>query len=334
MKAIKRITILFMVVISALTASVLSACKQEPTDLYLRMSPWGDGYKVVGYTDGLLFNGNILVPETYKGSAVTIIETEVFRDNGSVKSLITNYGLELIEASAFENCKKLKKVSINSPAIIGNCAFKGCVSLSNLELHGVTKMEKECFAGCTSLKKVTIPDSIEEMQFGVFSGCNSLKSIVFEGFQSLHIAVSGITGGAFAGCPKIETLESLDYPRGRIYVENNCIIDGEKKELIAGIKTSVIPDDGSVEVLGAGSFNASYLEEITIPESVTKIYASAFYACKQLKKVILPQGSEWKMEKTGSYGTESLTVNPNSPEETAMLLIGNADFVLERVDGN
>ena len=69
----------------------------------------------------------------------------------------------------------------------------------------------------------------------------------------------------------------------------NCIINTKNKILIAGCKTSIIPNDGSVTSIGRYAFSGcNSLTTITIPDSVTSIGDSAFSGCSSLISIIIP----------------------------------------------
>ena len=71
----------------------------------------------------------------------------------------------------------------------------------------------------------------------------------------------------------------------------NCVIETATKTLIAGCKTSIIPDDGSVTSIGRYAFyNCSGLTSITIPDSVTSIGERAFAGCSGLTSATIGNG--------------------------------------------
>jgi hypothetical protein len=68
----------------------------------------------------------------------------------------------------------------------------------------------------------------------------------------------------------------------------NCIIEKATKTLIIGCKTSVIPADGSVEIIGRNAFSGAIgLTHIEIPNCVTAIKGSAF-SFTNLESITLP----------------------------------------------
>ena len=71
--------------------------------------------------------------------------------------------------------------------------------------------------------------------------------------------------------------------------DQNCIIRKADNVLIAGCKTSVIPD--YVETIGEGAFRSCQgLTEITVPAGVRKIDKSAFTNCRNLTSITLSEG--------------------------------------------
>ena len=85
-------------------------------------------------------------------------------------------------------------------------------------------------------------------------------------------------------------LENINVAQGNPYFsgKGNCLINLTNKTLIAGGVKSVIPNDGSVEIIGNSSFwYVQTLKQINIPASVKTIEADAFSNCTGLTKVIV-----------------------------------------------
>ncbi len=141
----------------------------------------------------------------------------------------------------------------------------------------VTGIDEEAFTRCSEVTSITIPKTVTSIDDYAFIGCSNLTGItVEEGNPVYHSA-------------------------------GNCLIHTQKKELIAGCKTSVIPSDGSVTSIGYGAFYGQRgLTEITIPAYVTDIHARAFYRCVSLTSVTVPTGVT-RMEDQVFYECTSLT---------------------------
>ena len=122
----------------------------------------------------------------------------------------------------------------------------------------MTVIEHNAFCNCTGLESIEIPSSVKSIGLGVFANCNSLTGIT---------VAQDNTNFSSAG---------------------NCLIETSTKTLIAGCKSSVIPNDGSVTVIGMYAFhNCNELVSIDIPIGVTTIGESAFFECAELTSLTI-----------------------------------------------
>ena len=135
--------------------------------------------------------------------------------------------------------------------------------------------------GSRYVRHLIISDSVEKVDMAVAEACISIDSIYF------GASVNEILVRYF----RINSIAELDVsPENEVfYVRDNCIIERATKTLIRGCKTSVIPSDGSVEIIGDLAFAGVYgIMQIEIPESVINIGKNAFMDCDNLKEVTLP----------------------------------------------
>ena len=96
------------------------------------------------------------------------------------------------------------------------------------------------------------------------------------------------------------------------HVSGNCLIETQTQTLVLGCHNSVIPDDGSVTVIGSWAFyNCVKLDSIVIPESVTDIGSYTFYECSSLKEITFGGTvAEWK-ELTAPRWEDDPDVSPD-----------------------
>jgi len=132
----------------------------------------------------------------------------------------------------------------------------------------------------SDITSIFIPDSITTINEIAFYTCDRLKEV------NVPDSVTDIGMGAFVTCFSLEKL-TVDNTNPIYHSYGNCIIETASKTLIAGCKTSVIPDDGSVTKIKY-AFAHSGMSEFVIPKSVTEIGDAAFF-CSGLTRVTIPE---------------------------------------------
>ena len=238
------------------------------------------------------------------------IEKIIFPDNPD---------LEVIEKSAFENCKKLKYIKFskdqdinmeendlnklkNLKRILAN-AFSGCESLKNIKLpsNSNSKFQLDIGAGCFSgsgIEKVTIPKEWKYLRSEMFENCSHLQNILFENPSKLE----KIETDVFKNCSlsKISIPSSVQELDGfsESSIKEITFEEAEKSQLKTVMKNafskcqklSKIEFPPSVEKLCKESFAESSIEEIKFPsKSKLKVVGdNAFQKCKKLKRITIP----------------------------------------------
>ncbi len=209
-------------------------------------------------------------PYMYSGS---VIIPAMVSYNGTV------YQVKSIDSGAFGECTGLTSVTIPS---------------------SITTIEGYTFAGCTGLTSVTIPNSVTSIGDYAFYGCSSLTSV------TIPNSVTTIGDAVFVCC---SGLTSISVASGNTVYDsrNNCnaIIETASNTLIAGCKTTVIPN--TVTTIGYAAFaGCTSLTSVTIPNSVTTIGIGAFQECSALTSISIPN-SVTNIEMSAFYGCNSLT---------------------------
>lgn len=194
----------------------------------------------------------------------------------------------------------------------------------------VVEVVNGCFSFCDKLTSVVLPDSIKKIDHGAFEGCTNLKrvklpyylqtfgNVVFCGTALTEIElpplIPNIWFGIFEECDNLTKISMPDDTGDYLYtVDGNCLIRKQDNALIAGCKTSTIPNyvksieenafnrlktltqitipDG-VETIGWDAFGYTGLIKVHIPSGVRKILRAAFYGCTNLKEVTFAEGVE------------------------------------------
>lgn len=220
--------------------------------------------------------------------------------------LVIPDGVTSIGLYAFAYCDGLTSITIpGSITSIGERAFHNCTSLTEINWHAVAVDNVGSYAFYNAGTAgdgaaVRFGDSVTSIPFAAFRDCDGLTSV------TIGDGVTSIGERAFSNC---DGLTSIVVEEGNpvYHSTGNCLIETESKTLIAGCKTSVIPDDGSVTSIGTSAFQACHgLTSIAIPDSVTSIGVYLFMSCTGLTSVTIGNGVT-RIEGWVFWGCRSLT---------------------------
>ncbi|WP_172794652.1 leucine-rich repeat protein [Acetivibrio ethanolgignens] len=172
---------------------------------------------------------------------------------------------------------------------------------------GVTSLGKCAFRNCKLATEITIPDTVTSIGEKAFLNCQTITNI------TIPASVTSIGICAFGYCSALETI-TVDAGNTVYKSEGNCIIEINTNKLIAGCKTSTIPDSvtsieayafyympinsnftlpNSITSIGEAAFMYSEtLTSITLPSSLKQIGNSAFWNCEKLTAVVIPASVE------------------------------------------
>lgn len=192
-----------------------------------------------------------------------IDETILTKYTGEGGAVTVSEGVENVGEKSFYNNRLVTSVTLPSTLVyIGRKAFSGCKNLVSVEIpEGVTMIGEDAFWGCENLISLVIPSTVTNIWEGAFAGCKKLVSIIVKQGNAVY------------------------------HSDRNCLIHTESKTLVAGCSKSVIPTDGSVEVIGVAAFrNCDAMTSLRIPTAVKRIEKNAFWSCDGLTCVTIPAG--------------------------------------------
>lgn len=171
----------------------------------------GDCYKVVKYNGK---SSDVIIPSTYMGLPVTIIDANAFGDR-SIESVVIPNSVTSIEMSAFGGCRSLTTVTIgNGVTFIGIQAFAGCTSLTSITLpDSVTYLDDRAFASCVNLESVSLGNSVTSIGNNAFYQCYNIMSI------TMPDSLTSIGENAFYNC---SSLTSITIPDNVTYIGNSA----------------------------------------------------------------------------------------------------------------
>ena len=230
------------------------------------------------------------------GNRVTSIGRQVFYGCNVLSSIEVESGN--IKYDSRDNCNAIIETSSNtliagstntiipnSVTSIGYGAFEGRSGLTSITFpNSVTEIQYEAFMHCTGLTSIELPNSIKRIDGEAFAHC-SISTVTIPSSVTDIAKTNGES--PFNGC---NSLISIKVESGNTVYDsrNNCnaIIETATNELVAGCKTTIIPN--SVTSIGYNSMcGFKDLTSITIPTSVTRIAFGAFQSCG-LTSVTIP----------------------------------------------
>ena len=246
-------------------------------------------------------NTKVVLPETIDGGVLKVIGVGAFISNNSIEELIIPDSVDTIRTKAFAFCRNLKAIHLSD---------------------GISKLVAETFDGCEKLEEINIPNGVAKIPSGLFKDCpikvlhigSSLEELDKKDFYKGEFVDSNIMNG-YKKTSAVESI-TIDPKNKSLKAEETMILSYDGKILYAMLgdsKSCRIPD--GIEVIADNAFaRQSFLEEITMPESLVyignnsfeftglkavsfsgnlrKIGNSAFRCCKNLKTVSFSEGLE------------------------------------------
>lgn len=160
---------------------------------------------------------------------------------------------------------------------------------------GVQSISGGAFSGCTALEKVSISETVTQIDLNAFGGCTSLAAFEVAAVNKAFSSDGGVLFSADKELLRCPVGKAADYtvPSGTVAIAGGAFKDCAKLESL------VIPD--SVISIGKSAFeNCAALKRITLPKSITKLEASCFSGCTALAEITLPDGLKTLGEKVFS----------------------------------
>ena len=322
----KSVMLFALLLLVVLFSALFVACSdaddtQTPTEPLMYNLNEDDTYSVakcdVSQTD-------VVIPETYKGKSVVKIENGAFDDCKNVLSLVIPDSVTEVEPNALIGLRNLQKLtapavalssvskiqkidtlvvtsgetiaenavsgwdylkSVTLPDTLKTIEYSGfahCELLEEINLpDGVTSIGEYAFYNCASIKQFNLPDSVESIGNYAFGECASLESLY------LSESLETIGNWMLARCDSLVNL-TMSPQNANYYSAGNCIIERGTHTLVLGCLGSIIPNDGTIKIIGHHAFaSQETLVSITLPDSVTTIETYAFYGCLSLEFVDL-----------------------------------------------
>ena len=263
-----------------------------------------DTAEITGYDGG---DEDLEVPATIDGYTVTSIGEDAFYDCTDIKSVTLPDSIKTIGSWAFCYCEGLENITIpDSVQSIGSYAFYRCENLTSVTLgKGIVNIGKAAFG---------------YIFFEDYSDMREMVDVTINGYS--------YTGGErseaerYARENRIKFVSLGEIAPITASEEDFCyeILEDETVEItgysgyMSNLKIPATINGYPVTSIGADAFyDCRYLQAVTIPEGVTYINMWAFQDCYNLKSVSLPDSLEYIDSSAFSYceSLESITIPEN-----------------------
>ncbi len=275
---------------------------------------------------------------TWSADSVTVIGEKSFAECTALTVLTLPEGLTTLNSQAFAGCSSLKEVTIPATLTgatdrpfyednalrtvhfgadireiagrtdVGTGGLFTGTGLTAIEIPAsVERIGPEAFSLCAHLSSVTFTDKsagghLARIEANAFSGCTSLTAVKLpEGLSLLGLK-------AFAGCAG---LTDVEIPAS-LGAYSNCPFYGDTALKNVTLKPGLTAISGhyynDFGVEYGGLFAYSGIEELTIPDSVTKIGEQAFHECTALTTLHWPASdSVTEIDEGAFYGCSALS---------------------------
>ena len=233
--------------------------KPTPDKLIYTLSSTEDYYSVEAINTAV--SGRVVVPDTYEGLPVKKIEADAFKLCSKLESLVISKYIDEVSVVAFRGTSKFLRIEVveenETYSSINGLLYskdktklmivpKGLTGEFNIP-EGTLIVGASSLVDCTELTKVTIPNSVTEIERYAFQYCSKLEeveigtgvtSIGFSAFENLKsitsITVPGnvkyVSDCAFMNCT---SLKELIFEEGVEYIEDYIFYGSDNLETLS-----------------------------------------------------------------------------------------------------
>ena len=178
---------------------------------------------------------------------------------------------------------------------IGSSAFSGCGKLIKVTIpDSITSIGEKAFSNCNGLISITIGNNLESIDTDAFRGC--CKLIEIHDYSDTIQVTMGSKNHGYLGYYALAVYTTID-EKGKLWTDSSGYIFYEDEDscYLVSYKgrevelTLPITCNGKQYALYEFAFqNCESLKSVIVPNSITRIGASAFSRCNSLESIVLP----------------------------------------------
>ena len=212
--------------------------------------------------------------------------------NSGLKEIRIGKGIQIIEAGAFSNCKKLDTLIVDEKNPVYTTANGVLFNKEKTELliypaaktgsyqvpDGVIKIQDNAFAGVSRMERITFNSDLREIGESAFAECSSLETPI------LPSGLVTIGGYAFQYCTAFE--QELKIPNTVVNIGYFAFF------MDYNLKKIVIESDSRLSRISYGTFGYCGIEDFTVPESISSMGQEVFTGCTNLIAVTFEGDSQ------------------------------------------
>lgn len=220
----------------------------------------------VAVTDYLGNEADVFVPAEIDGKPVLKIADGVFENNDTVNSITLSQNIKVIGEGAFCDADNLVCIVTNNA----------------LEI-----ISANAFYGCDSFNSVILPDSVTDIAESAFAECNSLTIYCNENSVAhTHATANSIQCVILNAdaIPEVYTVNGVEY-----YIMNGEAYAVSFDNSLSNVVIPATVEGCPVVELRSTFYDSTALVSVDLPNTLRKISDKAFYNCKNLLTVSVPE---------------------------------------------
>ena len=243
---------------------------------------------------------NLVIPKEYNNIAVTQIKNNSFRNNNSIKKILTTDSVKKIQIDAFNNCSNLEYLSLDAEQVIGQYNFSS-KKLKEVDIgKNVKSICNNAFSGCSNLTTVRMFSEDAILNAWIFDGCTSLKGVQVDTNNKSFCVQEGVLyskdGSILYMYPQAKEDEKFIVPDTVQVIKTQAARSNNYLKYLEILHNVNIVEQGAFErcnnvtylkldaeqVLGGNNFISTNLQQVDIGENVNSICNNAFSGCTNL----------------------------------------------------